>query len=172
MTGPGSLQQTLFLEASCIITVTGIVVFGILLLICAVKNHFCGILQPVLDLAVAVFPGCWGPIVSTAWWPRSIGIILCIGDPWGLKAISHLPLVIVFCLLLVSWASTGWMYLVTASLGHLLTKDCVPMPPPWPTLRLRQLCKPDPLFSHMACHQHPTLLSLAFIATTAWLCRA
>jgi len=43
---------------------------------------------------------------------------------------------------------------------------------PWPTSRLHQLFKQDPLFPHMVGHQHPTLLSLAFIATTAWLCRA
>lgn len=43
---------------------------------------------------------------------------------------------------------------------------------PCPTSHLHQLFKQDPLFSHMAGHQHPTLLSLALIATTAWLCRA
>ena len=38
----------------CLVPATVFIV--IVLLICAIKNHFCGILQPVLDLAVAAFP--------------------------------------------------------------------------------------------------------------------
>ncbi len=62
-------------------------------------------------------------------WDTSSWTTLHMYYLWGLKAISHSPLVIGFCLLavLVSWSNKGWI--VTASLGHLLTKDCVPMLP-------------------------------------------
>jgi hypothetical protein len=126
--GPKSTPTNPYLEADYLCVVPGTVFMVIVLLICAIKNHFCGIIQPVLDFAVAAFPRCWSPIATSTWWPRSSWITLYMCYLWGLKTISHSPLVIGFCLLgvLVWWASKGWMYLVTASLGHLLTKDCVP----------------------------------------------
>jgi hypothetical protein len=55
--GPESTPTNPYLEADfylCLVPATVFIV--IVLLICAIKNHFCGILQPVLDLAVTAFP--------------------------------------------------------------------------------------------------------------------
>jgi hypothetical protein len=130
--GPESTPTNPFLEADSYPSALAATVFiVIVLLICAIKTHCCGILQPVLDLAVAAFPGCWSPIVTTTWWPRTGWITLHIGDPLGLENINHYTLAIGFCLfiVLVSWDNTGWIYLVIASLGCPF-KDCVPGLPP------------------------------------------
>jgi hypothetical protein len=56
--GPESTPtNSYYLEAKVYLRLVPATVFiVIVLLICAIKNHFCGILQPVLDLAVAAFP--------------------------------------------------------------------------------------------------------------------